>query len=302
MNIMKTIIASTVMRIRRRPFAIMAPVALAGVLFALPAPSGAATLVEYNFDTDSGGPNANTFSPAAGWDSGLKTPGDVAFAPDAFNGVGQGGATSPGSYGRISSSGKDATGGLLVRLKATGDIPGSPVIVSTDAATAIATSSYVEFTVAPENGGTVSFAGFSAWLGLYDGNSGANRPFTATIFLCSSVDGFGTSNILGSKAVSTSTGSSKNNGTLDVDFSGFGDKFQEIGESVTFRLYIFASQNGETYPSSAHHVYLDQFVLTGSTATTAVPEPASAAFILALTMLATGLWQVRRHRGNNPLS
>ncbi|MDR1283340.1 MAG: hypothetical protein LBK99_21355 [Opitutaceae bacterium] len=301
MNIMKIIIASTIVRIRRRLFAIMTPVALAGVLLALPAPSRAATLVEYNFDTDPKNPNANTFSPAAGWDSGLKTPGNAAFAPDAFNGVGQGGAT-PGSYGWTSSGGKEATGGLLVRLKTTSDIPDAPVIVSTDAASAISTSSYVEFTVTPGNGGTMSFAGFSAWLGLYDGNGGgsANRPFTATIFLCSSVDGFSTSDILGSKAVSTSTGVSRNNGVLDVDFSGFGDKFQEIRESVTFRLYIFATQNGTTYPSSAHMVYLDQFVLTGST--TAVPESASAAFTLALTILAAGLWQIRRRRRDNRLS
>lgn len=147
-------------------------------------------------------------------------------------------------------------------------------LTETSSADAISTNDYIEFTLTPDGGYTMDLEDITVYL------QRSNDPGSATtVFARSSLDSFGsTIDTLSSIPVSPS-------GFANYSIDLTGSAYQDLTESVTFRLYAFGGNN------SSSSLRFDDLTVNG---TAAIPEPATSAILLM--GVAAGFALVRRRR------
>jgi hypothetical protein len=143
----------------------------------------------------------------------------------------------------------------------------------TDVLGVLADSTYFSFTLTPDAGKSISIDSIS-----FDGAAGTAEPSDRQFYLLSDKTTYTSGNVLSS--ASTVTGSPLlpyNTTTFDQNFSvtlSGNSAFQNITDSVTFRLYIAT-------PTNSQNIGFDDITVNGSV----IPEPGSYALLGGLCAL-----------------
>lgn len=212
----------------------------------------AATLVTYNFSTQTSVDNAvsgNAVGTTPGFSAtpftaGTGLQGNVSGSDPAFSITGSS-TTNP--------AGGSNTRHMFVR------VGGTNATSATDEAGAVAANDYYTFTATPSAGFSLNLTSLNFDLARSGGS------FTGNLFIRSSLDGF-TSNLFSDTAASGSTGLTTTGLTLD-------SSFQNLTTPVEFRFYF--ADNGTTTTDNSVVFRLDNVVLSGDV----IPEPGSAALL-----------------------
>jgi hypothetical protein len=160
----------------------------------------------------------------------------------------------------------DATDDYITWSRAAGS-------AQTDVLGVLADSTYFSFTLTPDAGKSISIDSIS-----FDGAAGTAGPSDRQFYLLSDKTTYTSGNVLSS--ASTVTGSPLlpyNTTTFDQNFSvtlSGNSAFQNITDSVTFRLYIATPENSQ-------NIGFDDITVNGSV----IPEPGSYALLGGLCAL-----------------
>lgn len=158
-------------------------------------------------------------------------------------------------------------------------------------AEAIASDYYAAFTLTPDAGYRVSYSELSFNYGGSFGNSVGEPSYQANFFIRSSLDGF-SSDLTEFSYTVPGLPDEMTPEFLVLDLSSHAE-FQFIDEAVTFRIYAFTDNFVGSAFTHLARPRLDNIVLEGTVG--AIPEPATAALLMAVTLAGVVVW-IRRRR------
>lgn len=145
---------------------------------------------------------------------------------------------------------------------------------SPDSTKAINDGEYISFSITPTSGQTISLSSLT-----FDA-SAATSSIRSFYVLCS-IDGFTTSSILlsvtnDSSATGMDTTLAASANPYSISFSG--SQYENISSTVEFRIYLQTA-------TASQNIFFDNIVVSGSIATSQIPEPSTLALLAGLSIL-----------------